>query len=138
MVGAWEREVRTRPRSLTPLPFFFSSLPQNHEVWARGEPAYLQYWLVSPADQRSTAALQGEGAAAGLSFVGATVAAYLRRCGVECEGLRRSGSLTDPEQVSEQVTLRRVKPLQQLGGRRAEARPWRPDPCPGGGEGDCV
>lgn len=39
-----------------PLPSFL----QNHEVYARGEPAFLKYWLTSPATLRSSGALEAE------------------------------------------------------------------------------
>ena len=111
---------------------------QNHLVWARGEPAYLQYWLVSPADLRSTAALQAEDGVC-LGFVAAAVTAYLRRCGVESEGVKRVPSFTDPTQVSEQMTLRRVKKLQDNGrGWERGYKTWKPDACPNGSESDCV
>ena len=106
---------------------------QNHMVWARGEPAYLQYWLVSPADLRSTAALQSE-EGANLGYTSAAVAAYLRRCGVESEGLTRVPSLTDLDQVSDQWTLRRVKPLPSGGVSSRQGKgykPWHPDTLEG-------
>lgn len=33
---------------------------QNHLVWARGEPAFIKYWLDGPATLRSSAALEAE------------------------------------------------------------------------------
>ena len=91
--------------------------------------------MVSPADLRSASALQSEDAAC-LSFVAATVDAYLRRCGVNTEGLQRVSSLSDPSQVTEQLTLRRIKAVQ--GDGTGKFRPWKPDPCPNGEELECV
>jgi hypothetical protein len=107
-------------------------------TWARGEPAFLKYWLASPADLRAGTALSDE-EGAGVSFVAAAVAAYLERCGVRAEDLRRIPSLSDPSLVAEQWTLRRVKPLAK-GGKlweRGYLEEWRPDACPGGGTGEC-
>ena len=101
-------------------------------VWSRGEPAYLKYWLSSPADLRASAALQDE-EGAGFGLLSAAVSAYLRRCGVEATGLQRVPSLSDRSQTAEQWTLRRVKPLPE-GGKRWERgyKAWKPDVCPGG------
>ncbi|KAL4537669.1 hypothetical protein Ndes2437B_g08778 [Nannochloris sp. 'desiccata'] len=111
---------------------------RNHMVWARGEPAYLQYWLVAPADLRSGSALQSEEGAT-IGFVASAIAAYLRRCGVNSEGLKRTSSLTDPNQVSEQWSLRRFKKLQN-GGRLWERgyQDWKPDTCPSGIDADSI
>lgn len=108
---------------------------ENHLVWARGEPAYLKYWMTAPADLRSASALQSEEGAS-LGFVSAAVDAYLRRCGVVTEGLQRVPSLTDSSQVIEQLTLRRIKPLQN--GGNGSYKPWKPDVCPNGEELECV
>jgi len=112
--------------------------PQNHMVWARGEIAYLKYWLASPADLRTAAALQSEEGAC-ISFVAAAVEAYLRRCGVEATNLQRVPSLTDGSLVAEQWTLKRTKPL-PMNGKLWEKgyQVWKPDACPGGSfEDDC-
>jgi hypothetical protein len=107
-------------------------------VWSRGEPAYLQYWLVSPADLRSGAALQSEDGAT-IGFVASAIAAYLRRCGVNSEGLKRTSSLTDPNQVAEQWTLRRFKKLQNNGrGWERGYQQWKPDACPSGIDTECT
>jgi len=107
-------------------------------VWARGEPAYLKYWLTAPTDRRSSLALQAEEGAS-LGLLNATIAAYLRRCGVESKNLRRLQSLSDDAQISEQCTLRRVKTLPDQGTKWEKGYEiWKPDACPGGSyENDC-
>lgn len=83
---------------------------QNHQVWEQGEPAYLKYWLISAADQRATMALQAE-EYSNMGFLSATIAAYLRRCGVDVRNAVRIQSLADEDVISDQSTLRRVRPL---------------------------
>ena len=105
---------------------------ENHATWAAGEPAYLKYWITAPADQLACAALAQEEGGANLGFVGATVAAYLARCGVRATDAQTLPSAVDPGQQSEQWTLRRVKPLgARLWGDKGGYEAWRPDLCPG-------
>lgn len=79
-------------------------------TWERGEPAFLKYSLVLPADFRSAEALQSEEGAS-IGPINAAMAALLRRCGVEATNLQRIASLSEADQVAEQWTLRRMKPL---------------------------
>lgn len=101
-------------------------------VWARGEPAYLKYWLTSPVDRNSSLALQTEEGDY-LGYLSATIAAFLRRCGVVTTNLRRIQSLSDEENISEQSTIRRIKslPTSSQTGKKQYA-PWKPDVCPNG------
>mmetsp|Transcript_11127 Transcript_11127/g.22235 ORF Transcript_11127/g.22235 Transcript_11127/m.22235 type:complete len:437 (+) Transcript_11127:93-1403(+) len=105
---------------------------ENHMVWARGEPAYLKYWLTSPVDRNSSLALQTEEGDY-LGYLSATIAAFLRRCGVVTTNLRRIQSLSDEENISEQSTIRRIKslPASSQTGKKPYA-PWKPDVCPNG------
>ena len=101
-------------------------------MWARGEPAYLKYWLDAPADQRSITAMQSETNGACFSFIGATITAYLHRCGVETEGLVRNASLQSDRVWSEQATVRRKKAISSArgGSKSGGYKEWRPDQCP--------
>ena len=46
-----------------------------------------------------------------MGFLSATIAAYLRRCGVDVRNAVRIQSLADEDVISDQSTLRRVRPL---------------------------
>lgn len=102
---------------------------ENHATWAQGEPAFLQYWLDSPADWRSVGALSVENGFP-LSFIGATITAYAHRCGINANTIQRIKQVNsvDNQIYIEQMTLRRFKPL---AGRVWERySPWKPDPWP--------
>lgn len=103
---------------------------QNHMVWARGEPAYLKYWLTAPVDRNSSLALQTEEGDY-LGYLSATIAAFLRRCGVVTTNLRRIQSLSEEENISEQSTIRRIKSL-PASTQKTKYAPWKPDVCPNG------
>lgn len=61
---------------------------QNHRVWAvDGEPAYVKVWLRSPAGLTAARALRAEEGFAP-DFLTATLAAYLRGCGVRASRVR--------------------------------------------------
>jgi hypothetical protein len=58
---------------------------------------------------------------------------------VNSEGLKRTESLNDPNQVSEQWTLRRFKKMQKDGKLWEKGyQAWKPDACPSGIDTSCI
>ena len=104
---------------------------ENHLAWYRGEPASLKYWLVLPVDEQSSLALQTEEGTY-LGYISATIAAFLRRCGVMTIRLRRSPSIDLSDTIVEQSSVVRIKdlplldsgPKWNISGKQA----WKPDP----------
>jgi len=104
---------------------------ENHLAWYRGEPASLKYWLVLPVDEQSSLALQTEEGAY-LGYISATIAAFLRRCGVMTIRLRRTPSIDSGDTIVEQSSVVRIRnlptldsgPKWNISGKQA----WKPDP----------
>ncbi|KAK9843166.1 hypothetical protein WJX74_007889 [Apatococcus lobatus] len=106
---------------------------ENRYVWERGEPAYLKYWMRDSATQLSSAALRQE---EGFSqdYIAGTIEAYLEQCGVYAYRVQHSSSIYEPALTSEQMTLRRLKPLPN---GEEDARLFELDGCPNGQQTSC-
>lgn len=84
---------------------------ETQRTWREGDgSATLVYWLVNPVDARSSLRLQEEEGVY-LGFISATIAAFLRRCGVRSVDVMRAKSSSVDGLVIEQSKLERTKPL---------------------------
>ena len=110
---------------------------QSQRVWRNetskgGGSATLVYWLVNPVDVGSSLRLQEEEGVY-LGFISATIAAFLRRCGVRSSDVRRVKSLRVDGLVIEQSKLERIKPLDASKSspkEKTKAKAWASDPIP--------
>lgn len=108
---------------------------QNYEVWQRQEPAYLKYWLRDPATKTTSPALDREEGFR-QDFLPATITAFLEQCGVTTQRWQQSAAYFQPELVSEQCTLRRIKDLPNSAPDHQPAG-FQFDLCPSGSITSC-
>ena len=105
----------------------------TEQAWRKGDgDATLVYWLVNPVDQGSSLRLQDEEGVF-LGYVSATIAAFLRRCGVRSSDVQRVKSLKVDGLVIEKSKLVRIKPLPKeaaTGGGDKKKAAWVPSPIP--------
>lgn len=88
----------------------------TEQAWRQGDgKGTLVYWLVRPVDEESSLRLQDEEGVF-LGYVSATIAAFLRRCGVRSSDVQRVKSLKVDGLVIEKSKLVRIKPLAKEGG----------------------
>jgi hypothetical protein len=104
---------------------------EAQRAWRQGNgSATLVYWLVNPVDAGSSLRLQEEEGVY-LGFISATIAAFLRRCGVRSSDVVRAKSLSVDGLVIEQSKLERIKPLQSRKPTRSAPKDrWVGTPIP--------
>ena len=101
---------------------------ETQRAWQGDGSATLVYWLVNPVDAGSSLRLQEEEGVY-LGFISATIAAFLRRCGVRSSDVVRAKSSSVDGLVVEQSKLERIKPLESRTPTPSKDR-WAGTPIP--------